>query len=637
MTNIRRALEAAAAVGGDATLYVEEVFSTCVYDGTGAAQSIATGVDLSDEGGLLWTKRRDSTSENGLFDSERSSFSKEISSNSTAAEYTGGNITISSTGFDVTGGAGETNPSGGEVVAWSFRKAPGFFDIVTYTGDGSNRTIAHNLGSVPGCIIIKDLTEAANWRVYHRANTAAPETEYLQLDGTNATADLAEAWNDTLPTSAVFSLGTNIDLNKNTNSYVAYLFAHDDQIFGADEDESIIKCGSYTTDGSGNATVSLGFEPQWVLNKVSSAADNWTIADNMRGFSVTNEQRLYANLTNAEAAATTFRPTSTGYTVNGGETSQTYIYIAIRRGPMKVPTAGTEVFAIDSRTTGNPNWDSNFVVDASLYNQDITGAYSRMLFSRLTGNSNVKTNSNMDKRAGGTDFAWDYMAGWGQDGSTAANSLTWMFKRAPEFMDVVCYVGGGLGTSPAHGLAVIPELKIIKNRTDTMDWVVGGSEISGVGGRADSLALNDDAATVVNATYWERADTATNFSVRQANGASDGSGKDYIAYLFATLAGVSKVGSYTADATLTTINCGFSAGARFILIKRTDATGDWYLYDSHRGIVAGNDPYLIANTDAAEVTGTDYIDPDNSGFQITAAGSSTINVDTGEYIFLAIA
>ena len=637
MTNIRRALEAAAAVGGDATLYVEEVFSTCVYDGTGAAQSIATGVDLSDEGGLLWTKRRDSTSENGLFDSERSSFSKEISSNSTAAEYTGGNITISSTGFDVTGGAGETNPSGGEVVAWSFRKAPGFFDIVTYTGDGSNRTIAHNLGSVPGCIIIKDLTEAANWRVYHRANTAAPETEYLQLDGTNATADLAEAWNDTLPTSAVFSLGTNIDLNKNTNSYVAYLFAHDDQIFGADEDESIIKCGSYTTDGSGNATVSLGFEPQWVLNKVSSAADNWTIADNMRGFSVTNEQRLYANLTNAEAAATTFRPTSTGYTVNGGETSQTYIYIAIRRGPMKVPTAGTEVFAIDSRTTGNPNWDSNFVVDASLYNQDITGAYSRMLFSRLTGNSNVKTNSNMDKRAGGTDFAWDYMAGWGQDGSTAANSLTWMFKRAPEFMDVVCYVGGGLGTSPAHGLAVIPELKIIKNRTDTMDWVVGGSEISGVGGRADSLALNDDAATVVNATYWERADTATNFSVRQANGASDGSGKDYIAYLFATLAGVSKVGSYTADATLTTINCGFSAGARFILIKRTDATGDWYLYDSHRGIVAGNDPYLIANTDAAEVTGTDYIDPDNSGFQITAAGSSTINVDTGTYIFLAIA
>ena len=625
MTNIRRALEAAAAVGGDATLYVEEVFSTCVYDGTGAAQSIATGVDLSDEGGLLWTKRRDSTSENGLFDSERSSFSKEISSNSTAAEYTGGNITISSTGFDVTGGAGETNPSGGEVVAWSFRKAPGFFDIVTYTGDGSNRTIAHNLGSVPGCIIIKDLTEAANWRVYHRANTAAPETEYLQLDGTNATADLAEAWNDTLPTSAVFSLGTNIDLNKNTNSYVAYLFAHDDQIFGADEDESIIKCGSYTTDGSGNATVSLGFEPQWVLNKVSSAADNWTIADNMRGFSVTNEQRLYANLTNAEAAATTFRPTSTGYTVNGGETSQTYIYIAIRRGPMKVPTAGTEVFAIDSRTTGNPNWDSNFVVDASLYNQDITGAYSRMLFSRLTGNSNVKTNSNMDKRAGGTDFAWDYMAGWGQDGSTAANSLTWMFKRAPEFMDVVCYVGGGLGTSPAHGLAVIPELKIIKNRTDTMDWVVGGSEISGVGGRADSLALNDEAATVVNATYWERADTATNFSVRQANGASDGSGKDYIAYLFATLAGVSKVGSYTADATLTTIDCGFSAGARFILIRRTDAAGDWYVYDSVRGIVAGDDPYFLVNTTAAQVTNTDYIDPENSGFQITAAGSSTIN------------
>ena len=115
------------------------------------------------------------------------------------------------------------------------------------------------------------------------------------------------------------------------------------------------------------------------------------------------------------------------------------------------------------------------------------------------------------------------------------------------------------------------------------------------------------------------------------------SSNTYVAYLFATLAGVSKVGSYTADGTLTTIDCGFSAGARFILIKRYDAAGDWYYWDYSRGIVAGNDPYLLLNTNAAEVTGTDYIDPDNSGFQITAAGSSTINVDTGEYIFLAIA
>ena len=130
---------------------------------------------------------------------------------------------------------------------------------------------------------------------------------------------------------------------------------------------------------------------------------------------------------------------------------------------------------------------------------------------------------------------------------------------------------------------------------------------------------------------------STTASVLNVTGLVSNPANEPIAFLFATVAGVSKVGTYTADGTLTTINCGFSAGARFILIKRTDAEESWFLYDSLQGITAGNDPYLRLNADYGQVTGTDYIDPDSSGFQLTAAGSSTINVDTGTYIFLAIA
>jgi hypothetical protein len=111
----------------------------------------------------------------------------------------------------------------------------------------------------------------------------------------------------------------------------------------------------------------------------------------------------------------------------------------------------------------------------------------------------------------------------------------------------------------------------------------------------------------------------------------------YVAYLFASVSGVSKVGTYTGNGSNQTINCGFSAGARFVLIKRTDSTGDWYVWDTARGIVAANDPHLSLNTTAAEVTTNDSIDPDNSGFIVNQVAATNINVNAATYIYLAIA
>jgi hypothetical protein len=111
----------------------------------------------------------------------------------------------------------------------------------------------------------------------------------------------------------------------------------------------------------------------------------------------------------------------------------------------------------------------------------------------------------------------------------------------------------------------------------------------------------------------------------------------YVAYLFATCPGVSKVGSYTGTGATLQIDCGFAAGARFVLIKRTDSTGDWYVWDSARGIVAGNDPYLRWNTNNAEVTTTDWVDTYSLGFELSNAGGNNVNINTASYIYLSIA
>jgi hypothetical protein len=118
---------------------------------------------------------------------------------------------------------------------------------------------------------------------------------------------------------------------------------------------------------------------------------------------------------------------------------------------------------------------------------------------------------------------------------------------------------------------------------------------------------------------------------------NDSSGATYATYLFATCPGVSKVGSYTGNGSSQTINCGFTGGARFVLVKRTDSTGNWLMVDTARGLVSAGDPTMYLNSTAAEVTGVDWIDPDSSGFIVNQESTMNANVNTATYIFLAIA
>jgi hypothetical protein len=225
-----------------------------------------------------------------------------------------------------------------------------------------------------------------------------------------------------------------------------------------------------------------------------------------------------------------------------------------------------------------------------------------------------------------------------KDGMTNASEpdIYWMFRRAPGYFDEVCYTGNGATQNITHNLGVAPELMVVKKRSvgGTSNWAVYASPLA----NADAyLFLNDTAAVNTSSVLWNStAPTSTVFSLGGSTNINQ-NGETAIAYLFATCAGVSKVGSYTGTATTKQIDCGFTAGARFVLIKRTDSTGDWYVWDTARGIVSGNDPYLLLNSTAAEVTNTDYIDTYSAGFEISSTAPAAINASGGTFIFLAIA
>ena len=307
----------------------ELYFQVKLYTGNGSTQTITldnTDADLDPD--LIWVKKRSGTHDSVVVDTVRG-VTKVIETSTSDAEATWANgITAISTDSFALGDSGANNDNTETFVAWCWKEsADSGMDIVSYTGNGSARTISHSLSAVPKMIIVKDRDDADySWHVYHEA---VGNGKTLYLDLTNAPDTNSIYWNNTSPTSSVFSVGTSVTTNKSSDDFIAYLFA---------PKQGYSAMGSYT--GNGNADgpfIYTGFRPAMIIVKSATETRNWRLWDNKRSTFNLTDEILYPDLSNAEATGDSeIDMLSNGFKLkkNSDNTSgETYIYMAFAEAP----------------------------------------------------------------------------------------------------------------------------------------------------------------------------------------------------------------------------------------------------------------------------------------------------------------
>jgi len=640
------------------TPYIDDYFQPTLYSGTSANQTITTNIDVFGKGGLVWIKRRDASENHALYDTTRG-VGNSLSSNTTSAQAAiTGVSNFGSTGFSLTGSNTMTNVTGGQYVAWTYAQRPKFFQTLQYTGTGANQTIAHSLGSTPGMIIVKDINSATSWYGYF-VGAPSGAGQYIRINSSGGVTTDSTIWQNTTPTSSVFYVGASNLSNESGKTYVAYLFANNGGGFGTSGSENAITCGTVFINSTNPITVNLGYEPQAaLLFPISTSDAQYGIFDTMRGMpgwvnsSVSQANRLAWSTANADSAGYDYAmyATSTGLQVeaSGYNAGYTFGYIAIRK-PMNPPTVATSVFSpIASSAAATTSLAVGFAADSTwvknragladawwladrlrMYPNNYDSSQSSLsYFPLLTSTSTAAEVRNqypvVYKVFNTTELTGAYYGG--------SSAIYYNFRRTPGFFDEVCYLGTGAATTQTHNLGVAPELMIVKVRSTINDWVVYSSTL----GANKMLYLSDTFGAMTSTLVWNNtAPTSSVFSVGNFSRSNEAS-QTYVAYLFATLAGISKVGTYTGTGATQTINCGFTGGARFVLIKRTDVDGHgWFVWDTARGMTAGTDPYLLLNSTAIEVNANNCYTI-ATGFQLVSSLAG-INASGGTYIFLAIA
>ena len=319
-----------ARAGVQSGLSVSDIFSTALYTGNGSSQTSSNGIDVSSEGGLVWIKSRSSTQDNALFDTDRGASVYLVSNRYGASDTTDVNSLTSfgTSGFNV-GSSSLVNENGASYASWTFRKAPSFFDVVTYTGTGTATTVPHNLGVAPKLIIAKRRSAEAgsSWFVGGFSYTGGVGWgSGVLLNDDTFVGWSGPIFNSTAPSDSVFSVSSSLNLSG--EPYVAYLFA----------DANLIKCHFYTGNGSASGpSVSLGWQPQFLMVKrFTGGSGKWHIYDSKRDVSNPRSTTLSPNLNSIEdTAAPDIDFTATGFTVKSSDSSvnasgSQFMYLAVK-------------------------------------------------------------------------------------------------------------------------------------------------------------------------------------------------------------------------------------------------------------------------------------------------------------------
>jgi len=418
--------------------------------------------------------------------------------------------------------------------------------------------------------------------------------------------------------------------------------------FGVSEDQNLVKCGSYKTDSGEAAKVDLGWEPQWVIAKRtdSSTGGDWNIVDSMRGFPNAQDVEdnvggesvvLYPNKSDSEDGTNRLGITPTGFYADQYGSNREFAYVALRRpdGYVGKPVeTGTSVFAITAGTSNNdiPAFVSGFPTDFTLF-KEFAGTDPWYAQARLTGTGYMLTAST-NAEAESANNTWDFQNGFYKATGNWSPFINWMWKRHAGF-DIVNYHGNGDSDHKvSHSLNNTPGMMWVKRRdTSGSHWRVyheGAND--GTNPAQYRLLLDSSDKEELGSTIWNDTPPNSNeFTVGSGSDVNNTSGT-YMAMLFASVSGISKVGYFDGSNSDLTITTGFSP--RFLIVKAASISGQWNVLDTTRGWAAGNDPYLKLNSDVAQISSYDNGVPTATGFTL-AGNNGGFNVSGQKYIYYA--
>ena len=674
-------------------------FNTVLYTGNNTVRSI-TNVGFNPD--LVWLKSRNATYSNYLFDSVRGA-TKRLSSDSSSAEDTasGAVTSFNSDGFSLGSGDAGSNNNGTSFVAWCWdagsstvsntngtinsqvRANPATgFSIVSYTGTGAVATVGHGLASVPEMVICKRRnTAGGGWIIYHSGVASDAETYYMFLNSSAAAVDLNTVWNDTAPSSTVFTLGTNATANLSSEPNVAYCFA---DVAGYQ------KISSYTGNGSTTGPiVDVGFEPAFVLIKRTDSARNWVIFDNTRN--PVNQRNLsleptvydaeYNNTTAIDFLSNGFQPKSSGpsWNASGGN----YIYLAIadtRDAKFNFDASGNKnnwtANNINSSSSGDTTYDlmsdvptltdtdtANFAVINPLNSSTTTVPTTSNANLRIVGTANTYQGMYMSMAIPSTgkwyfEYTYETKQGAGGNqqtlitpspslsGSGATSDSTTLYGLYSNSN----YQYGSTGQTDLGIAAVAGNTQMVAYDSDTGKlwwgyngtWFLSGNPSAGTSPLATQTASIEK--YIANVTYGTGGTTSYNFGQRPFaytpptgfkklntfnlpdSTITDGS-EHFVTALYSGSGGVRSIDNTITDSSGVETGEAIKFSPDFTWIKARNSGSYHVLQDSVRGPTA----YLSSNTTAVENSNTSYDwfrSFDSNGFTVsyyTTTGGTTTN------------
>ena len=667
------------------TIVPSEHFNTVLYTGSGSDGLAVTGTGFSPD--FVWIKPRTQADNHNIYDTLRG-VRQQLITNNTSAESTQPRTLQS---FDADGFTlnddNNVNNSGIDYVAWNF-KAGGAavtntdgtitsqvsanteagFSIVTFTGDGSGLTVGHGLGIAPKITIRKKRNGTSGWDfIYDGSIVGDSGLKFMQLNSTAAQQVAGQQPH----TDTTFGLYPGYD-NVLNQTWIAYCFA---------EVEGFSNFGSYVGTGASGNTVVTGFEPAFVMIKRTDSTGNWFMLDNKRDNTNPNNLFLLANAADTEKDLQTTDALDfvnfleNGFEVlNGGAfcnaSGGKYIYMAFAADPTAVePTLedsfNTVLYTGDAGNTGNTlsqtvtgvgfqpdlvwgknrDYANNHILFDSVrspekwLSSNNTNAESESIYTQATILSDGFTTGTADalNRPNNDFVAWCWK-GAELPAINSNGSIPSVVSANPAAgFSIVSYTGNSIiGSTVGHGLNAAPDVVIIKGRQDGLpqyfaSWGVYHSSL----GATQRLWMNNtEAAQTAGGGDWINNTEPTDSVFTVGEYYTNWTGRDFIAYCFAEVAGFSKFGSYTGNGSTSgqTIEVGFEPA--FLIIKSTSQASDWFMWDNKRSPTNERDNRLKANTSDAETISTNGINFDSTSFRMSGENFNNLNRD---FIYMAFA